>query len=100
MLDLNDSQNEIINSTFGSFKDVLNNVEEVSNKTDKLNEEVDGLTLNNQNIVKNISSLSAVSEEVTASASETLNVSEKDIVIAKDLENTLIELNNEAKKLK
>lgn len=100
LLEMNNIQNDISNKTAESFNDISIRTKEVESNIINLKESVDRLDSANQVIVKNIQTISAVSEEVTASSTETLTTAESNLDITKDLNGLIEVVSNETNKLK
>lgn len=70
------------------------------NRAVSLGEEVKRLLNSNNRIVENITQLSAVSEEVTASTQEASNMSEKDLKELREITSNILELQDTVEQLK
>ena len=86
MLDNSNEQNQVVNDTAKNFEGITVKADAVHRDAEKLRELVTNLTTANQQVVKGIEIISAVTEEVTAHSSETLEISEKNSDIADEVE--------------
>lgn len=100
MIDIIESQNEATIATAESFKVIENNTADISSHSEKLEVYVKELAGANAEIVESITTISAVSEEVTAHASETYSASEENMSIVKKVVGHIEELKGLANKLK
>ncbi|MGN0414027.1 MAG: methyl-accepting chemotaxis protein [Agathobacter sp.] len=99
MLDNSDAQNQVVNDTAENFEEISVKAEAVYYDAGKLQELVTDLNTANEQVVKGIETISAVTEEVTAHSNETLEISEKNSNIADEVERIVEELNSLAKEL-
>ncbi|MCI8307263.1 MAG: hypothetical protein HFH14_04365 [Lachnospiraceae bacterium] len=100
MIDIIESQNEATIATADSFKVIENNTADISAHSRKLEVYVKELAGANTEIVESISTISSISEEVTAHASQTYSASEDNMGIVKDVVEHISELRELADKLK
>lgn len=92
-------QNKVVNDTANNFEGITAKAEAVYRDADKLNELVAGLSAANEQVVRGIETISAVTQEVTAHSSETLATSERNSDIADEVENIIEVLNHLAGEL-
>ena len=100
MIDMIESQNEATKVTADSFVRIENNTNMISSNSEELGGFVIELAGANSEIVESISTISSISEEVTAHASETYSVSENNMVIVKDVVESIDKLKEYAMQLK
>lgn len=100
MIDMIESQNEATKVTADSFVRIENNTNMISSNSEELGGFVTELAGANSEIVESISTISSISEEVTAHASETYSVSENNMVIVKDVVESIDKLKEYAMQLK
>jgi len=81
---------------FEQIKDCMENIEEVSTDLENI---VTELVHSNENIVNSINTISSVTQEVSARATETLSDSEKDALVVEEIAGVIINLNEKAKRL-
>lgn len=93
-------QNKKINQASDSFSYMSENVEILISDIDEIDHMLGGLSEANENIVENIMNLSAVTEEVTASASQSANLSEKNLDNAENTQRLLNEILQSARELR
>ena len=74
--------------------------EVLSDRAVGLQEEVKRLLNSNNKIVENITQLSAVSEQVTASTQEASNMSERDLKELREITSSIVELLDTVEQLK
>ena len=86
--------------TANSFDQISEVVDVIKSHTSNLDDLVDRLATANSEIVNSIQTTSAVTEEVTAHATETFNVSEENQRIVEHINNLVADLNTEAQSLK
>ena len=92
-------QNELIEKATASFKIISDNVEELGEWIAKINQKVEHLLTSNNQIIENISNLSATSEEVTASTQDAEGISEENVERANGVIRLMEELSNSIHKL-
>ena len=100
MIDIIESQNEATIATADSFKVIENNTADISSHSKKLETYVKELAGANTERVESRSTISSISEEVTAHASQTYSASEDNMGIVKDVVEHISELRKLADKLK
>lgn len=81
-VDATQNQNEKILSAAETFQKLEHNMSELIKDIDKIDNRIQGLSESNNKIVENISQLSATTEEVTASAQEANDLSERNLELA------------------
>lgn len=77
-----ENQNEKIMAAAETFQKLEHNMSELIEDIDKIDTRIQGLSESNNKIVENISQLSATTQQVTASAQEANDLSEKNLEIA------------------
>ncbi len=95
-----DAQNESTSHTADSFDAIENSSAIIAGKAAELSREVNALAKANAEIVDSISTISSVSEEVSAHANSTYEASENNIALVSDITEFIEELNELAAKLK
>ena len=78
-----DSQSGMILDAAKSFEKMGRNIEGLIEDIQEINTRIDGLADSNNHIVENISHLSATTQQVTASAEQANELSEKNLELAK-----------------
>lgn len=99
MMENNKSQNKSVETmaeTFEKIEICVSNINEVSTALDKV---VMELVKSNESIITSINQVSAVTEEVSARANETLSDSEKNSQVVKEITKAVVNINNQAKRL-
>lgn len=99
LMDSNREQNhsaEIMADNFEKIETCSKSIVEVSEALEGV---VSSLGLLNEEMVENINTVSAVTEEVSARAYQTLEGSEQDTVVVGEITNVIVEINEKAKKL-
>ena len=86
--------------TAKSFNTIAENVAVINTHSGQLGKVVADLAKANREIVDSIQTISAITEEVTAHASETMSVSEQNSTIVADINSMVDELSADAKQLK
>lgn len=94
------SQNEAANSTARNFETIAEKTEQVAVSAGQMGQLVKDLESANEVIVKGIETISAVTEEVTAHSTETLNVSEENNAITIEVGSIINDLNQMANRLR
>ena len=100
MLHNSEEQNKVANNTARCFEEITGKVDSVYYESRKLDELVSGLTEANKQIINGIETISAVTEEVTAHSSQTLETSESNSDVAGEVEQMVEDLSKLAEKLK
>lgn len=77
-----ENQNEKIMSAAETFQKLEQNMAELISDIDKIDVRIQGLSESNNKIVESISQLSATTQQVTASAQEASNLSERNLELA------------------
>ncbi|MBU3089165.1 methyl-accepting chemotaxis protein [Clostridium gasigenes] len=102
-----ENQIDVINSTIGSFKEIINEINKVVPMIDNINTSTVSLDKDKTKILDTVESVSAVSEETAASSeeiaasSEEMNASTEEIAAsAQILNNMTVELNDIVNKFK
>ncbi len=99
LMESNKEQNQSAETMAQNFEKIevcSRNIYEVSDDLEKV---IDELVKSNAAIVENINTVSAVTQEVSARASETLTGSENDAVVVEEISKVITELNERAKQL-
>ena len=99
LLESNQFQNEYVAKTAENFDKIQNSTREISQQAGKLKETVDAVSVANAHVVQSIDNVSAVTEEVTASANETLNSCNLNLESIENLTKIMEELGEEAREL-
>lgn len=94
------AQNEAANNTARNFEAIAEKTEEVAASAGQMSQMVYELGNANEVIVKGIETISAVTEEVTAHSTETLNVSETNNAITIEVGQIISNLNQMANRLR
>ncbi|MBR1770983.1 MAG: hypothetical protein IJ747_03030 [Lachnospiraceae bacterium] len=92
-------ESKVAAETARNFAVIADNMQEVSEHSKRLNVTVDNLATANKAIVDSIQTISAITEEVSAHASETYSISEQNQSIVDQVTNIVAELNADAAKL-
>ena len=69
-IDAMNQQNEMVENAADSFSAVRTNMESLTQRVETINDKIENLVKSNDTIIENITQLSAISEEVSASAGE------------------------------
>lgn len=93
-------QNEVANNTARCFEGISAKVEAVYCEAEKLDMLVAGLNDANEQVIRGIETISAVTEEVTAHSNQTLETSERNSSITGEVEKMVESLNSLAEELK
>lgn len=99
LIDNNREQNSAVTTMADTFEKIEKNIFEINKVSIDLQKVMSDLSVTNENIVSSINCVSAVTEEVSARASETLTESENNAQIVEDVTNVIINLNEKAKNL-
>ncbi|MDE6531549.1 MAG: hypothetical protein K2K96_12385 [Lachnospiraceae bacterium] len=94
------AQNEAANNTARNFETIAEKTEQVATSAGQMRQMVKELGSANEVIVKGIETISAVTEEVTAHSTETLNVSEENNAITIEVGQIINNLNQMANRLR
>lgn len=95
-----EEQNEVANNTAHCFEEITTKVETVYREVEKLDQLVAGLNSANEQVISGIETISAVTEEVTAHSSQTLETSETNSSITLEVEEMVEALSGLANELK
>ena len=99
MLASNKQQNEYVGHTAENFDKIHKSTRVIFEQADGLKQTVDAVAVANTRVVENIDNVSAVTEEVTASANETLFNCNRNLESVEHLMNIMERLDVEVKKL-
>ena len=99
MLASNRQQNEYVGYTAENFDKIQASTRAIFAQADSLKQTVDAVAVANTRVVENIDNVSAVTEEVTASANETLINCNHNLESVEHLMNIMTRLDMEVKKL-
>lgn len=99
LLESNRFQNEYVGRTADNFKEIHANTNEISQQAEQLQHTVNAVANANAQVIAGIDNVSAVTEEVTASASETLNSCNRNQETIEKMTRIMETLGAEAKKL-
>ena len=100
LLKAGEEESKCAAETAESFEKISGSVEAIEKYTKELDGIVDRLSKANEEIVNSISTASAVTEEVTAHATETLDTSKKNQQIVTHINSLVENLSEDAEKLK
>lgn len=100
MMENSKEQNKAVQIMAQTFETIDNCVSNIGQVGSSLGSVVGELVETNETMVENINTISAVTEEVSARASETLFASEKDDLVVREITHAIININQQAKKLK
>jgi len=100
LVESNKIQNESANVTAESFEKIAQSTEIIRSNSNELSGIVESLDIANKEIVESIQVISAISEEVSAHATTTFEITEQNEDIVKDVQNVVIEMTDNAEKLK
>lgn len=99
LLESNQHQNECVGRTAENFDKIHENTRVIFGQADQLKQTVDAVSTANEHVVESISNVSAVTEEVTASATETLTSCNSNLESIEKVMKIMEQLGEEAKKL-
>ena len=99
VIDSNQANSESAQLVSGSFMGIAQGTEEIGTQTQALMDIVAELEAANADIVENIQTISAITEEVSAHAGETFNSCDKNTVLVEDVTKIVENLNIDAQKL-
>ncbi len=99
VIESNQANAESAQIVSGSFMGIAQGTEEIGQRTQALMEIVANLETANADIVENIQTISAITEEVSAHAGETYNSCDKNNVLVDDVTRIVANLNSDAQKL-
>ncbi len=100
LLECNRLQNEYVDRTADNFSQIDASTKEMAGQADYLKKTVDAVSDANRHVIESIENVSAVTEEVTASASETLESCNLNLASIAKVADIMSKLEEEAKKLK
>lgn len=99
LMENNEEQSGCAGQAAENFEHITASAEEANAQTGALEQTVDRLAQANASIVESIETVSAISEEVSAHASETLDISEQNADIVQNVTGLVYSLNEDAKRL-
>ena len=99
LMESNEEQNNCASGAYENFKKITESTNEVNERSQQLEESVQKLAKANASIVESVQTVSAVSEEVSAHASETLVSSEKNEEIVRSVKTLAESLSEDTKRL-
>jgi len=88
-----DSQNQMIRTAADAFDELSGNMNILIKNIQEINNRIDSLSTANNQIVENITQLSALSEEVSASAEETNHLTEMNVKYARQTRESIQKIN-------
>jgi len=94
------SQNEMIGATADAFQELSSNMNVLINNVQEIGNRINGLSTANNQIVDSITQLSALSEEVSASAEETNHLTGLNVNYAKQTWESINKINESSSLLK
>ncbi|MBR3082518.1 MAG: hypothetical protein IKH06_06665, partial [Clostridiales bacterium] len=100
LLSAGEQESKVASDTEQNFASIAKNIDEISTHSKKLSGTVSELSVANKTIVDSIQTISAITEEVSAHATETYNISENNQKIVDSVLNVVNTLENDAKQLK
>jgi methyl-accepting chemotaxis protein len=100
LLSAGEQESKVASDTEQNFASIAKNIDEISTHSKKLSGTVSELSVANKTIVDSIQTISAITEEVSAHATETYNISENNQKIVDSVLNVVNTLESDAKKLK
>ena len=95
-----DSQNQMIRTAADAFDELSGNMNVLITNIQEINERIDNLSTANNQIVENITQLSALSEDVSASAEETNHLTEMNVSYAHQTRESIQKINQTTAALK
>ncbi|HAF27004.1 MAG TPA: hypothetical protein DCG85_06785 [Lachnospiraceae bacterium] len=99
LIEVNKKQVGGVDLTVSNFQSIEEKVSGIADSSMALEELVDKLALANNEIVKSIQNVSAITEEVSAHANETCDSSESNAQIVKEVSGIVADLSNKASEL-
>lgn len=99
LLECNRKQNEYVDRTAENFEEIDASTKEMEGQADYLKKTVDAVSVANKSVMESIENVSAVTEEVIASASETLESCNMNLDSIAKVSGIMQMLDEEAKKL-
>ena len=95
-----DSQNQMIGATADAFDELNGNMNVLINNIQEIGNRIEHLSTSNNQIVDNITQLSALSEEVSASAAETNHLTEMNVNYARHTKESIQKISQSTALLK
>ncbi len=95
----NDANVESTNVVKSNFMGISRGTEDINRRTEDLLSVIEALESANGDIVENIQTISAITEEISAHANETFNVCDKNTQMVDSVRRIVDELNESAKKM-
>ncbi len=95
-----DSQNQMIRTAADAFDELSGNMNVLIKNIQEINDRIDNLSTANNQIVDNITQLSALSEEVSASAEETNHLTVMNVNYARQTRESIQKINQSTASLK
>ncbi len=99
LLECNRLQNEYVDRTAENFEEIHVSTQAMAGQADYLKKTVESVASANKHVIESIENVSAVTEEVTASASETLESCNLNLASIANVADIMGKLEEEAKKL-
>lgn len=99
VLENNKKQNVFVNDAAENFEKIHNSTQGIFRQMGRLKETVDAVAAANETIIYSVSNVSALTEEVTASASETCEESKRNMQSVDDIVQIMDMLNKDAQEL-
>ncbi len=99
-LEAADSQNKMISATAEAFDELSDHMNILVNNVQEIGSRIDGLSTSNNQIVNSITQLSALSEEVSASAEETNHLTGLNVNYSRQTYESIQKINQSAALLK
>lgn len=99
LLESNQKQNECVGCTAENFDRIHESTQAISEQADRLKQTVNAVSVANAHVVENIGNVSTVTEEVTASATETLAGCNSNLDSIEKVMGIMEKLGEEARKL-
>ncbi|MBP5305477.1 MAG: hypothetical protein J6Z02_06470 [Lachnospiraceae bacterium] len=99
LVESNKIQNESANVTSGSFEKIVDNADVIRNKSVELSDIVGKLAAANKEIVESISTISAITEEVSAHSTTTFEASGQNKEIVESVQSVVKNMDENASKL-
>ncbi len=99
LLKCNQNQNEYIDNTAANFDEIHTSTQNIAGQANQLKETVEAVARENTNVVRSIENVSALTEEVTSSACETLESCNRNLISISKVSDIMSRLGAEAVKL-
>ncbi len=100
LVESNRIQNESANVTGESFEKIIGTIREIRSNSEELSEIVSSLGTANQEIIESIQTISAITEEVSAHSTNTLESTEQNQQIVNEVQNLVEKMSMDAEELK